>query len=547
MNKFCIVLLFLLCCLGCSTNKPTLSTENIGFATATPTGETTQSEVPTYKLAVIKKVTEDMITAKGEKATAPPKIILAASKKYVAWMNRKEVGMEETAYDLCTTFGADSLNCMAALMGHELSHFYQNHHVDRSFEFSYLNRIYKASAEQIIKDRIHAKKEAEADYLGGFLAFNAGYYPFKILETLLPSVYQAYQLKDTLIGYPPLQERIKNARASSKKAYELTTVFETANALLALEQYETAITSYEYILSQNYTSREIHNNIGVCYFMMALQQFPEPIKYVYPIEIDGAGRWSSLSKGDEKSIAAAKELVTKAIEKFEIAFTLDPSFATALLNQASAYSLLEATRKAAFYLFEAIDLAKAQHQNKVVTDGYILEAILAIQKGEEATARKNFDLAIAQGSALAQLNKSILDNGELPSSNQKTKEEVGMELIANQNLNQLLRQSNASETSIAINKKFSIYTKQLEDSQLTYFKIDKGRKIVLIHTTLPTYKGKTLKGIQLKDSLKKVLEQYGTPDRIVSQRQREQLLYESSNIIFTFFKGKLQSWSVYKL
>ena len=37
------------------------------------------------------------------------------------------VQLDEEAYDLCTSLGADSLNALAALLGHELAHHYRNH------------------------------------------------------------------------------------------------------------------------------------------------------------------------------------------------------------------------------------------------------------------------------------------------------------------------------------------------------------------------------------------------------------------------------------
>lgn len=38
-----------------------------------------------------------------------------------------QIGLEEKAYDICISFGADSLNALAALLGHELVHYFEKH------------------------------------------------------------------------------------------------------------------------------------------------------------------------------------------------------------------------------------------------------------------------------------------------------------------------------------------------------------------------------------------------------------------------------------
>jgi len=530
--------------IACATTK-IASSEKLGYTDGSTQGKTTSSHriIPAYKKEVVKAVVDRMIEAKGNRSALPPAVVIKDSKRYVAWMNKNEVGIEETAYDVCATYQADSLNCLAALIGHELTHYYQNHQVERQFEFSYLNRNTSPNAEL----SIHTRKEAEADYLGGFIAYSAGYYPFGILEKFLPKIYQVYNLKENISGYPPLAERIKNAKKSSTKANNLAQVFKTANYFVALEKYEDAIIAYEYILAQNYTSREIHNNIGVCYFMMAVHQWSDKIKYTYPIEVDGVGRLLGGAKGNGKDQPEA--LLEKAIEKFKIAQELDKTFATASLNQACAWSLLGNLRKATFFMEEAMDLATEYQQDKVLTDCSILRGIIATQEGEKDKATKQFQKAIDKGSILAAFNKDILVNGiaKVVDKVEMKGTSIAKEEIGNQNLDLLIRNSTPDAT-LKISRNFKLFTSKLSNSDLLFFTPPSNpKKIFAIQEVAPNYAGKSLKGIEVGSTKKELLEKYGTPERVVSQRQRELLVYPSSTIIFTLLNGKVQSWAVYRI
>ena len=78
------------------------------------------------------RVFDDLVRAIGDGRTAP-KLRLVASGSggalKVAWYSPKKnrLTIEEKAFDLAAAMGADSLNALAALIGHELAHFYKDH------------------------------------------------------------------------------------------------------------------------------------------------------------------------------------------------------------------------------------------------------------------------------------------------------------------------------------------------------------------------------------------------------------------------------------
>lgn len=511
-------------------------------------------EVPLHKKELVETITKQLIEARGDKGHKEPNIKVETSDCCGAWMTKQEVGLEEKAYDLCIGLGKDSINCIAALMGHEISHYYQNHDVEENFGFKYLNKEFNRAEKELVKNSTRAKQEAEADYLGGFLAYTAGYAPFGILEELLPQLYRSYDLPDPMPGYPPLRERIKNAQASNQKTLELASVFDMANQLVLLEEYEAAIEYYNYILEKDYTSREIHNNIGVCYFMQALEGWYIPIKYAYPIELDGEGRLLNGAKGNDELNLQAQKLLDRAKENFDRAYILDETFATAKLNLACAYSLEENQRKAKYELENAIEIATDQKQNKVLTDCIILEGILYVQEGTKEKATEKFEQATKQGSLLAKYNQDILTTGraeytgkqinyeDLP-SNEK-------ERIAGQDID-VLRAVNFDQ-QVTVNENANLKIKQDAISQLLLHigarkEGKKKRRQIVLHQTLPSYTGKTLKGIALNSTQQQVIEQYGPPDRIMSQKKREVLIYKTPKLIFTLLDGHVHSWSIYRI
>ena len=113
--------------------------------------------------------------------------------------------IDEKIYDLCVSFGADSLNALASIVGHELAHFYRDHHaIDGFAGFTETEETVETSAW--ISANRKASLEAEADYFGTYYAFQAGFDPFDVLPKVLLKIYQEYEFPDQLEGYPAKDE-----------------------------------------------------------------------------------------------------------------------------------------------------------------------------------------------------------------------------------------------------------------------------------------------------------------------------------------------------
>jgi hypothetical protein len=195
-------------------------------------GKSAMAAPKQYKYRVAREVFDKLLQARGDFRQAAPGFIMNNGEQFVAWMNPREVqiGIEEKAYDICIGFGADSLNALAALISHELVHYFEKHDWNRHFATQ--NKQLETTKK--IDDLALAegiKHEAQADYLGGFLAHTAGYQVMGLMPQLLAKVYAAYQLPSQISGYPSLEDRVAISRNTMEQLKQLVVVYETAGLL----------------------------------------------------------------------------------------------------------------------------------------------------------------------------------------------------------------------------------------------------------------------------------------------------------------------------
>ena len=107
-------------------------------------------------------------------------LVLNKKDGYIASFNpdKIQVVLDEKAYDICVSFGKDSLNALAALLAHELIHYYEKHDWSRHFA---MNNENLETARQLERMGDGLKQETEADNLGGFMAFSVGYNTYGIM------------------------------------------------------------------------------------------------------------------------------------------------------------------------------------------------------------------------------------------------------------------------------------------------------------------------------------------------------------------------------
>lgn len=260
------------------------------------------------------------------------------------------IQIDEAFYKICQTFGKDSLNALAIVLSHELTHHFNDHTFCRDYGFANLNAENPNLKKTIGSASSNARKdkETEADIKGFFFAAAAGFEPHGLQEKLITKIYKVYNLENIQENYPSLQERIDLAQSADKKASELYNDFK--NGLVALEnkQYDVAIKCFE-SANGKIPFRENLNNIGVAKTLKALDlKVPDsfekenPERFLYPTEIENKSRLSrEITRGDlDDNSEEIEKLLKEAQKDFQEAIRLDPSFTKGYINLACVLDLL---------------------------------------------------------------------------------------------------------------------------------------------------------------------------------------------------------------
>lgn len=517
-----------------------------------------------YKHEVAKEVFDKLVEAKGDKRLQVPEFIMSKKQRYVAWMNGKkgQIGLEEKAYDICVGYGKDSLNAMAALLGHEVTHYYEKHNWGSEFASAYTSMdISKKVKDNSKSKEVKAQNETEADYLGGFLAHTAGYNTFGIMPRFLRDVYQAYGLGEEIPGYPSLGDRSKLAMEAEERMQQLVGMYKTANHMVVLQEFDVADKYFGFILKE-FPSREIYNNAGVNAAMAALSLVPDgekESKFAYPLQLDGETRLDIKTKGDIEAFGDAarrkfESLVSKAVKYFEQAKALDPKYPTAYLNLACAYDLQGEHEDAQYWAKKAQRLAKKTKNKKTEGDAKIMRAIASFHLEEEEDGKEFLDdvegeMSFSASAPLATLNKYIFENdGERPifkgqpkEANSFKKEKIG------KSLSSLMDEVDFdAATQIEVNSSLNYTHKPLDNnSTVTITATDDGA--IFLHFTEGNYTDATNEGLNMGASRQDLQDAYGNPAYVQETRTGQYIVYKKRKAIFYIKDNRLAGWAVYRV
>lgn len=485
-----------------------------------------------------------LVQARGDFRYPVPNFIMRREERRIAGINyeKLEIVLEEKAYEVCAGFGEESEAAIAFLLGHELTHYYEKHVWHKGFAAEYKDLEIGSMKLDSLADA--ARRETEADYLGGFLAYSAGFGLFDKGGEVLTRLYKAYGLPEKITGYPSLADRQALGKRSAEKLKSLVHVFDMANLLAATGRYTEAYEFYRYVLMQ-YQSRETYNNVGVTAVLDALQYFsPSDLKFRFPLELDLE---SSASKGD--GMASIRErLLRQAILHFDAAISLDPNYAPAYVNKACAYTLLEDYSRARFYAStEAKQAAQRGNYPKTAIDADVLLGILEFREGRPAQADTLFRTAAQKGSALAAANLGVLRN-EAPVENESPVFFSSPERIAGKSISDIINDPGIGSTNkaIPVGSEIDFYQHAAfaQPAQLFIsFNTIKGDQHYF-HLTSPGYQGKTARGIGLGQSRADIVEKYGKPGKTVETPRGQIMVYKA--ILFILgTDGKLERWANY--
>jgi tetratricopeptide (TPR) repeat protein len=522
-------------------------------------------DTPAYYKALA--VYERLREARGDHRYPVPAFYMT-QKETVAEISYGEnvIYLSEKAFKVCESFGRDSEAAIAFLLGHELTHYYEKHAWRSNFSMDYselslvkeidstFNVLVKNAADPATRKLLmrfdtlllnlsDASMEAQSDYLGGFLAYSAGYGAFRQGDELIKRLYTEFGIPEQTSGYMTRSERQNLSRRSAEQLQNLVEVFEMANMLTAVGQYEDAYRYYRTVLSE-YQSREVYNNVGATALLQALKLFKaEEVKFRYPVQLDLE---MANTRGAEEE-EQRKKLLRQAIQHFDAAISLDPNYAPAYLNKACALALLGDPIRARYYAdVEARRAATGKYAGSLPS----IEILLGILDAESGTeegkekAKARFSAAAQNGAnTLANYNLAVLQNQSPPAAPTEGLSFFDEETIDGKAAAGLLYPEEDKMLQIDETITFHQNTKQGKHSRL-YFNRRGGKTNIVFLATTTDYPGETARGIKINAARAEVEKQYGPAPRSIMTTTGELLVYP--DVLFVMKNDQVEKWVLVK-
>ncbi|RMH69168.1 MAG: hypothetical protein D6675_13670 [Gemmatimonadetes bacterium] len=529
----------------------------VGWVSSLPAEAYLSAAHPKYK--VVKGVYDDLVRAIGDGRSAPVLRMSNNVKVAVFWPDRNMIEVEEAVYDLCTRLGADSLNALAAILGHELAHFYKDHKWVNEFGNAFAD-LHAGKTVKSAGPVERVKSEIEADYFGGFYGYLAGYNTLGVTPRMLDSVYTHYNLGENLLGYPSLPDRQEIATRSETELRQMIPVFEAANQLMLVGRYEEAARCFDHI-AQSFPSREILNNAGVARALEALTLFDEgELPFVYPFVMDADTRLRGVKPHEIRAgFAETKEerrtrLLEEAKDRFESARERDPNYATAQVNLAAVYHLLGDPDMGQVWATKAARNALKQNEMGTLANALIVQGIIHAAQDETDEALAVLNEAKTHNEPLATINLARLQPNEnfgfVPEIGEE-KRSIKAETIAGHHTIEI-EIMDPPDVTVELPAwgehlpAMTIYTRQTPEWEGLFIDFD-GENYYFFLKTPKNYPQHTARGIQIGDPLSQLQTTYGNASRIVTARQGTYHIYEKTKIIFDLDEAEhVRGWTLFR-
>lgn len=502
---------------------------------------------PKYERAL--GIYKKLEAARGDQRYPAPPFLMSKRKQYGAYLapGSSSIVLEEEAYDICMSFGEkEGEAALAGLLGHELIHFYEKHQWRTGFARAYNELEIGRTLEKMINlDKIN--NETQSDYLGGFLAYSAGYEVFKQRAKLLDKIYEDYPVPpvDTTGRYPSLADRKALAVKSEEKLEELVLMFEMANVLAVIGAYDNARAFYWHILI-DYQSPQLYSNLGVVTVLEALELFPKSERaYRLPLELDlsfGAGGKDGFT---EKDLEQRRELLQTAIGYFNSAIGLNRAYAPAYLNLACAYYLLGQPERAQFYA-EVEAQAYPDAYPKTAIDARALLALLQLDAGDKDAAIATLEPIIGY-SATARYNLRKMKGESSQGPEVEEPDAYEIDDLKPRDLTLFPRGAGSGTLDIRLYDKlrFEVWenTNGLQNSKVMRIRPPEGPEI-FVHLTGQGYEGETYDYFKIGTDRSEIVDKYNEPE-ITRELPKGEILVYKEVLFFLDENGKLERWANY--
>ncbi len=351
--------------------------------------------------AFAQKVYDDIFNTMDNGKVNKPTLVMSNSPKEVATYD--PTGKEPVIrigvkfIELIRNFGIDSSNALAHVLGHELAHVIlrQNDFIG-NIGSGYASAEFNKTVKQYKKTLQDSLFERQADEYASFYAHISGYNTSGLGPVLLDSIYKRFQLTDAKLNrYPTLMERKSIAEFTEKKMSGLKKMYDVANLFVLAGNFDLAASMYRTIITENFPSREIHNNIGVINLIKGIQvidtiKFP----YFFPTSLDFDTRLKTSSeRGTNEKYYP---FLIEAIRNFDNAITNDKNYFPAYLNRATANLILNNLDE---YTIDLINLKRCP-DSVLISKTNVLKVIEQLLKGQK-NAQIDLEQMCLKGNNLA--------------------------------------------------------------------------------------------------------------------------------------------------
>lgn len=291
-----------------------------------------------------------------------------------------EIGISESALAICRSLGKDSVDALACIVGHELAHYHLHH------------------AHWRAKDDYNSFEEEQADYVGLWYAYIAGYQSFEVFPELLDRLKQRFPIGDA-------QQRIAVSARLSEHFYQLYLIHQAATFLTAAEQFENAHVLNQYLQSQ-LSAPMIENNLAYLRIKILLKQSSLQSNYQFPLYWD-QGQQFQQSFGGGRSLDDPQLQQELRSIRLSLEFLLlrRPTYLPALVNLSCIEVISQQWQEADGWMQKGIDL----YPNEVAWQ--ILKLIREMESGLKQEGLKglrdiNHPLALANYNLAGQADGS---------------------------------------------------------------------------------------------------------------------------------------------
>jgi tetratricopeptide (TPR) repeat protein len=359
----------------------------------------------------------------------PRLTITADPATSIVWTDTTGVSLSLSFCDSCSARFKpvdEFCNAMAAILGHELTHYYHRHLERWIFDTRFLknpdidtaiqNRIAGMAGDEAGK---YEEREADADAWGGFYATVAGY-NIRNWPDVLDFIRELIGKRE-LAGYPRWIERRAVAIRLVEEICQKAPLFDIGNYLLLIGDYDGARRCFKEI-SDRFPFAEAYNNAGLACALQALSTIqPAEIRYAYPFELSSEIR--NLPGDRRQSVAGGTPsfgaLVREADSCFSLAIATNPEFVPAYVNRSCAFSLVGSVDSAYAYATRTINLTEewqrsgdAKYEPHEHGAALIAGGIAELKRGSREEARVEFERASIEEYGLAQENIRLMSGGK---------------------------------------------------------------------------------------------------------------------------------------